>query len=311
MNAVRIHAYGGPETLIYEDAPVPQPKAGEVLIRIHAAAVNPVDWKARGGYLDARFPGNPFPLILGAEIAGVVEAIGASVSGLAVGDAVWAMPGALTGGYAEYATLPASEVARKPASLDFVQAAALPVGYLTAFQALVEQGNLSAGQRVLIHAAAGGVGSVAVQIAKARGAFVYGTASARNHDFLRERGVDVPIDYATRRFEDAVEGGVDVVFDTVGGETQTRSFDALAPGGILVSVVDPPDENVARAKGVRAALTWVRPDAAQLGEAAALADAGKLKPFVESVLPLSHAKTAHEQSQTGHVKGKIVLTPES
>jgi len=306
MKAVRIHSYGGPEVAFYEDAPRPEPAADEVLIRIYAAAVNPVDWMIRNGYGKDWWP-HQMPLTLGCEYAGVVESVGASVSSVNPGDEVFGYINLVkNGAYAEYAVAKEAEVAIKPKSLDFANASAVPVGVLTAWQALFGIANLSAGQKVLIHAAAGGVGSVAVQLAKAKGAYVIGTASARNADFLRQLGVDEVIDYTATRFEDVVRDA-DVVFDTIGGETQERSYNVLKPGGFLVSSVSPPSQETAQTLGVRVGMVQVQPDAAQLTEAAALVDAGKIKPSVETVLPISEFQRAHELSQSGRTRGKIVL----
>jgi NADPH:quinone reductase-like Zn-dependent oxidoreductase len=306
MKAVRIHNYGGPEVLKFEDAPRPQPGNGEVLVRIHAAAVNPVDWKVRAGRLKERIQ-YPLPLIPGWDFSGVVEATGPGVTRLKKGDEVYARPDlARNGAYAEYIVAKESEVALKPKSVDHVQAAAIPLAALTAWQALFDTGGLKAGQKVLIHAAAGGVGSFAVQLAKWKGAHVIGTASGRNQSFLRELGVDEPIDYEKTRFEDVVHD-VDVVLDTIGGDTQKRSWNVLKKGGILVSIVSPASAEEAAKHGVRSGYVFVQPNASQLAEIAKLVDSGKLKPMVETVLPLSEARRAQEQSESGHTRGKIVL----
>lgn len=306
MKAVRMYAHGGPETLVYEDAPLPEPSADEVLIRVHAASVNPVDWKIRGGYGKDRFK-HHLPLILGWDVAGTVEAVGSEVERLKLGDAVYGYTSLFRdGAYAEYMVAKEAEIAIKPASLDFVQAAAVPVAALTAWQAMFDRAGLNANQRVLIHAAAGGVGSMAVQLAKAKGAYVIGTASARNADFLTELGVDEMIDYQATPFETVVHD-VDVVFDTIGGDTQARSFSVLRQDGFLVSIVAPPSEETAAQYRVRSAMVGVQPNAAQLSEISALIDSGKVKPYVETVLPLSEARQAHEMSQSGRTRGKIVL----
>ena len=306
MKAVRMHAYGGPEVVAYEDVPRPQPAAGEVLVRVRAAAVNPVDWMIRNGY-GKEWWGHQLPLTLGCELAGVVKSVGAEVKTLKPGEAVYGYLNlGRNGAYAEFAIAKESEVAPKPAALDFVPAAAIPVGALTSWQALFDIAKLAAGQKVLIHAAAGGVGSIAVQLAKAKGAHVIGTASARNADFLRGLGIDEVIDYQTTRFED-VAREVDVVFDTLGGETQERSFKVLKKGGVLVSSVSPPPEAMSNKHSVRGAMVQVQPNAEQLREITALIDSGKIKPFVETVLPLGEVQRAHELSQSGRTRGKIVL----
>ena len=306
MKAVRIHTYGGPEVLKYEEAPRPKPGAGELLIRVHAAGVNPVDWKIREGYFKQRL-NYSLPLILGWDLSGVVEATVPGIVRLKAGDEVYSRPDfSRDGAYAEYIVVRESEVALKPRSIDHIHAAAIPLAALTAWQSLFDTAGLGAGQKVLIHAAAGGVGSFAVQLAKWKGTYVIGTASGRNQEFLRKLGADQTIDYQTTHFEDVVHD-VDVVFDTIGGDTQRRSWKVLKKGGILVSIVGPPSAEEAVAHGVRQASVFVQPSATQLTELANLVDSGKLKPVVETVLPLSEARRAHELSQTGHTHGKIVL----
>jgi NADPH:quinone reductase-like Zn-dependent oxidoreductase len=306
MKAVRIHNYGGPEVLKFEDAPRPRASSGEVLIRVHAAAVNPVDWKIRAGYLKDRIA-YVLPFIPGWDVSGVVEATGPEVMKFKKGDEVYSRPDITrNGAYAEYIVVKATEVALKPRSIDHVHAAAIPLAALTAWQAIFDAAGLSAGQKILIHAAAGGVGGFAVQLAKWKGAHVIGTASARNQAFLRELGVDEPIDYEKAKFEDVVRD-VDVVFDTIGGDTQQRSWKVLKKGGILVSIISQPSEKEAAKHGVRLGYVFVQPNAAELAEIAKLVDSGKVKPVVETVLPLSEARRAQELSETGHTRGKIVL----
>lgn len=306
MKAVRIFNYGGPEVLRVEVAARPTPGSGELLIRVHAAAVNPVDWKVRAGYLKDRIP-YPLPFIPGWDVSGVVEATGPDVTRFKKGDAVYARPDiARNGAYAEFIVVRESEVALKPRSVDHVHAAAIPLAALTAWQALFDAAGLKAGQRILIHAAAGGVGSFAVQLAKWKGAHVMGTASARNQRFLRELGVDEPIDYEKTRFEDVVRD-VDVVLDTIGANTQQRSWKVLKKGGILVSIISPPSAEEAAKHGARSSYVFVQPNAAELAEIAKLVDSGKVKSMVETVLPLSEARRAQELSQTGHTRGKRVL----
>jgi NADPH:quinone reductase-like Zn-dependent oxidoreductase len=306
MKTVCIYSYGGPEVLVYEDAPRPHPLAGEVRVRVHAAGINPVDWKIREGHLKEMLH-HTLPLVLGWDVSGVVESLGSAVTRFKVGDEVFSRPDiSRDGAYAEFIVIKESEVALKPHSIDHIHAAALPLAGLTAWQSLFDAGGLAAGQRVLIHAAAGGVGSLAVQLAKWKGAWVIGTASERNHDFLRQLGVDQPVDYETVRFEEAVQP-VDVVFDTMGGEVQARSWKVLKRGGILVSIVSPPSAESAVANGVRQALVFTQPNAAQLAEIAKLVAAEKLKAIVETVLPLSDATRGQELSERGHTRGKIVL----
>jgi NADPH:quinone reductase-like Zn-dependent oxidoreductase len=307
MNAIRIHGYGGTEALLYEEAPRPTAGAGEVLIRVVATAVSPFDAAARAGYL-AGWYNYSFPLILGLDVAGVVEEVGAEVTNFMPGDAVYgrADPGQL-GAYAEYIVLAATNVARKPQSLDFLEAASMPQAGLSAWRALIEAAGLSKGQTVLIHAAAGGVGSCAVQLAKWRGAHVIGTASAQNQGFLRKLGVDEPIDYTATPFEDHVRD-VDVVLDLVGGDTQERSWKVLRPGGILVSMVQPPSQEAADAHGVRQQFGVALPPAsAVLEELATLIDGGQIKPVVSTTLSLQDISKAHEMIEGRHTRGKIVL----
>ena len=303
MKAIRIHQYGGPEVLAQVEMQRPTPGPNEVLIRVHAASVNPADWKLRAGYMKDVFP-LTFPSTLGWDVSGTVEEVGANVTLFKRGDEVYALLEG--GGYAEYATARETVVARKPRTLDHVQAAAVPVAGLTAWQALFEVAQLKAGQKVLIHAAAGGVGNFAVQFAKAKGAYVIGTASSRNQEFLRELGVDKTVDYHKTRFEDAV-GDADVVLDTIGGDTQERSFKALKKGGILVSIVQPPSEELAAKYGVRALFYGAHASSSDLAEIAKLIDSGKVKTVIETVLPLAEARRAHELSESGHARGKIVL----
>ena len=304
MQAIRIHNYGGPEVLRYEDVAVPTPAAGELLIKVQAASVNPLDWKTRAGYLKDFFP-HSLPFIPGWDGSGVVEAVGSGVTQFRQGDEVYAKTNR-DGTYAEYAIVTETEAAFKPKSVDHVQAAAIPVVALTAWQALFEKAQLAAGQKILIHGAAGGVGSFAVQFAKWKGAHVIGTASAKNQAFLRELGTDEPIDYENTGFDDAVEG-VDVVFDTIGGDIQERSWKVLNKGGILVSIVQPPAAELAAKYGVRGEVLYMQTNSAQLTEIAKLIDSGHVKVVVQRVLPLSEARQAHELSEKGHVRGKIVL----
>lgn len=306
MKAVRIHRFGGSDVLTYEDVPVPAIADDDILIRVHAAAVNPVDWKIREGYLQG-FIDYELPLTLGWDVSGVVEAVGAGVRAFEPGDEVYSRPDIKRdGAYAEYIAVKASEVAFKPKTVDHVHAAAVPLAAITAWHCLFEAAQLTAGQRVLIHAAAGGVGSYAVQLARWTGAHVIGTASARNRDFLLGLGADEVVDYQATQFEDVVEP-VDVVFDTLGGDVQERSWQVVKPGGLLVSVVSPPPEDRAAAHQCRSAYVFIEPRADWLREIAALIDAGQIKPIVETVLPLDRAAEAHTLSQSGRTRGKIVF----
>ena len=306
MKAVRIHEFGGPEKLVYEDAPKPEVGIGELLVRVHAAGVNPVDYKIRQGHLQG-WLNHPLPLILGWDVSGTVEAIGSGVSNFKIGDDVYSRPDiAHQGAYAQYIVIRAIEAAFKPPSLTHVQAAAVPLAGLTAWQALFDAGGLIAGQSVLIHAASGGVGSFAVQLARSVGARVIGTSSAANHDLVKSLGADEVIDYRTTRFEDVVKD-VDLVFDTIGGETQARSWSVLKPGGRLVSIIDTPKEEDAKKQDATGYFVFVQPNAEQLGKLYDLIEQGKVKPLIDTVLPLSEARKAHELSEAGRTRGKIVL----
>jgi NADPH:quinone reductase-like Zn-dependent oxidoreductase len=306
MKAIRIHNYGGPEVLKYEDAPRPEPGEGEVLIRVYAASVNPIDWKVREGHTKDFWP-HKFPLILGWDLSGVVEELGRGVSRFKIGDEVYSVPDPTrNGAYADYIVVRESELALKPNSLHHIRAAAVPLAALTAWQSLFDTAQLQPGQRVLIHAGSGGVGHFAVQLAKWKGAYVFATASTKNQDLLREVGVDKAIDYTQQRFED-VARKIDIVLDPIGGDTQERSWQVLKKGGILLSLVEPPSADKAKALGIQAAFVASHPNGAELAKIAELIDSGDLKPIVNRILPLSEARRAHELSQTGHTHGKIVL----
>jgi len=306
MKAVRIHSYGGPEVLSYEDAPQPTPGAGEVLIRVHATSVNPFDIAARNGYMHSYF-NYSLPLTLGTDVSGVVEEVGEGVVNLSPGDAVYTRAGVFRdGANAEYVLAFAADVARPPECLDFIHSAALPHATLTAGQALYELANVSAPQTVLIHGAAGGVGHIATQLAKLRSAKVIGTASV-NIDFLPELGVDQAINYATTAFEDVVRD-VDVVLDLIGGDTQQRSWKVLKPGGILVSTVQPPSDEIAAAHNVRIGFTGTNPPiGSTLTTVAQMVDSGQLTPHVSTMLPLREIRRAHEMLEAKHTHGKIIL----
>ena len=307
MKAVRVHNYGGPEVLRFEDAPRPTPGSGELLVRVHAVSVNPIDWKVRAGDMKDYIPLH-LPFIPGWDVSGVVEAVGAGVTKFKKGDEVYARPDVVQhgGAYAEYAVVKETQTALKPKSVDYVHAATVPVAAVTAWRALFDTAGLKKNQKVLIHGAAGGVGSFAVQLAKWKGAHVIGTASAKNQSFLRELGVDEAIDYAKTRFEDVVHDA-DVVLDPIGGDTQSRSWKVLKKGGFLVSIVAQPSTEEATKHGVRSALINAQADTSVLSEIAELIDSGKLKPIVETVLPLSEARKAHELNEGGHARGKVVL----
>lgn len=313
MKAMVIDGFGGPEKLHWAELPTPVAGPGEILIKLAATSVNPVEWKIREGYLAQAFP-HRFPLILGWDAAGTVAALGPNVHGFQPGDAVYAYvrkPEVQWGSYADYVVFDAQHVAFAPRGLSLEAASTLPLVGLTAWQVLFDTAKLDAGQTVLIHAGAGGIGSLAIQLAKAKNARVITTARAENHAYVTGLGADVAIDYTAGPFAEAVRkaapGGVDVVFDTMGGETQAASWSTLRPGGILVSIVDPPDEAAATAKGCRAAYVFVSPNGEELRDLAALVEAGKVKPPAIEVLPLGEAAAAHEKSRDHHTRGKIVL----
>jgi NADPH:quinone reductase-like Zn-dependent oxidoreductase len=303
MKAVRIHQFGGPEVLRIEAQPRPEALPGEVLVRVEAASVNPVDYKMRnGGYV----PKSALPLTLGRDVAGVVEATASEGGRFKVGDAVYAMLARDRGGYVEFVAVKAADCARKPAKLDFIQAAAVPLAALTAWQGLFDYGHLAAGQRVLIHGASGGVGHFAVQFAKARGATVFATCSGEDVDFVRGLGADEVIDYRAERFEDRARD-IDLVYDLVAGETQDRSWAVLKDGGAMVSTLKEPDGAKAGAKHAHAAHYMAQPNGAQLAEIAKLIDDGKVVPTIAAVFPLEEAAQAEKQLEDEHVRGKIVL----
>jgi NADPH:quinone reductase-like Zn-dependent oxidoreductase len=304
MKAIVAHEYGGPEVLQLEDAPQPEPKENEMLVRVIACGVNPADPLVLSGKYAKEF-GTHLPLIPGYDVAGVVTKIGANVTHLKAGDAVYGYA-LFGGGWAEYATLADFEATLKPSSLSFVEAAAVPLAALTAWQALVDTAKLEAGQTVLIHGGSGGVGSFAIQIAKARGAKVFATASTTNQDLLKELGVDVPIDYTKTKFEE-VARDVDVVLDPVGHDTLARSYALVKKCGIVISLVSRVDPAEVEKHGIRGASLSVKPDAGELAEITKLINAGKIKPRVTEVLPLADARKATEQAETHHTRGKIVL----
>lgn len=305
MHALVIHSFGGPEVLKYDELPRPEPNDDQVLVRVVAAALNPVDTAVRQGYMRQR-TGEKFPMIIGYDIAGVVEKAGAKVTKLKPGDAVYAYLTLAGGGYAEYAVASESEAVRKPKALTFEEAAAVPLAGETAWQALIDTAKLQSGQTVLIHGGSGGVGSLAVQIAKARGAKVIATASTANQETLKQLGVDQAIDYTQTKFEEQVKD-VDVVLDTVGKDTLTRSYDAVKKGGIVVTIAGKPDQAEAEKRGIRVASIRTEQKAESLDELTKLAEAEKLKPIVSQVLPLSEGAKAQEQVATRHTRGKIVL----
>ena len=306
MKAIRIHRRGGPDELVLEDAPLPEIGAGDVLVRVSATGITSTELTWNETYQHA--DGSPrIPSIPGHEVSGVVERVGPDVDDLRPGDAVYGLADfPRDGAAAEFVAVRAANLARKPRSIGHVEAASLPLAALTAWQALFEHGQLVAGQSVLIHAGAGGVGSLAVQLAHWRGLRVMATASARDIAFVQSLGADVVIDYRAERFEDKARD-VDVVFDTVGGETQERSLRILRKGGVLVSVVAPVPPGVAEQHGVRGVYFIVEGNRGQLEQIATLVDDGKLKPIIARVFPLAEAREAFEFGAASHAPGKIVL----
>jgi NADPH:quinone reductase-like Zn-dependent oxidoreductase len=306
VKAIKISAYGGPSVLELTEIDRPEPAAGEIRVRVKAAGVGP--WDALVCENKSGIP-QTLPLIPGSDIAGTVDALGAGVSGFEIGDEVYGLTnGRFTGGYAEFALASASSMARKPQTLNFVQAASAPVVAVTAWQMLFDYAHATSGQKVLIHGAAGNVGAYAVQMARNAGLEVFATAAATDMDFARQMGAGTVIDYRETRFEDAVPA-LDIVIDTVGGETRVRSLRVLKPGGVLVSSVSPPMENgVAEKLQVRSVFFIVDVTTARLQTIAQLFDRGKLVSQVGTVLPLAEAQLAHEMlAGAPHARGKIVL----
>ena len=306
MKAMVIHEYGGPEVLKYEDVPRPEPKEDQILIRVIAAGVNPVDGMIRSGMF-AKDGNRAFPIILGGDVAGVVEKVGSKITKFKAGDPVFAYVSLDdSGGYAQYALVTEREAALKPKSLSYVEAAAVPIVALTAWQALIDTARLSEGQTVLIHGGSGGVGTFAIQIAKARGAKVIATASTAKQDLLKELGADVAIDYTKQKFEEIAKD-VDVVLDSVGKDTLAHSYGVVKRGGFIVTLVARIDQAELDNHGIRGASLSVEPNSDELAEIGKLIDEKKIKVVVSQTFPLSEARKAQEQAATGHTRGKIVL----
>lgn len=307
MRAVIQNAVGGPDVLFVTEQPIPSPGRDEVLVRVRAAGINPVDAAVRGGHY--RLLGDP-PFILGWDISGTVEALGDGVTGFKVGDEIYGMPRfpKQAGAYAEFASAPAGQITTKPAKIDHAQAAALPLAGLTAWQGLVRHGGIKPGQRVLVHAGAGGVGHLAVQIAKARGAYVVSTASPDKLDFVRSIGANEVIDYTTGDFADRVTD-LDLVLETVSGGNVRESLKVLRDGGVLVSLlgVDDAVKAAAKERSIRVERMSVTPDREGLVELARLVEAGKLAIHVAKAFPLDQAGAAHAFLATRPI-GKVVLT---
>jgi NADPH:quinone reductase-like Zn-dependent oxidoreductase len=306
MKAIRIHEFGGPEVLKYEDAPQPKPASDEVLIKIFASGVNPVDYKIRSGHAQAVFPVK-LPLIPGWDVSGEIEEVGSGVLNFRIGDEVYGRPDLSGDGtYAEYVVVKAAKVNGKPKSISHDKAAGVPLAGLTAWQGLFDHGNLQSGQKVLIHAAAGGVGHFAVQFAKWKGAHVIGTCSEDNIDFLFDLGADEVIDYKTEKFEEKLKD-VDLVFDLVGGDTQKRSISVLKNGGMLVTIVQPVSGEEAKAKNIELKGFMALSSPEELQQIADLIDSGKVMPVISEIFSLQSAAEAHRKMEQGHVRGKLVL----
>ncbi|MFW8597100.1 NADP-dependent oxidoreductase [Enterococcus innesii] len=306
--AVVIEAYGGKDQLKEATVQLPELKANQLLVKVAATSINPIDWKLREGYLKQMFPWD-FPIILGWDVAGDIVEIGADVTEFKVGDAIYARPETTRfGTYADYAIVDAELAAIKPENQNYAEAAAVPLAGLTAYQALFEHGRLKAGEKVLIHAGAGGVGTYAVQLAKAAGAYVITTASPRNHELLQKLGADEIIDYHTTDFEEVLQD-IDLVFDTMGGDTQKKSFTVLKPKGRLISILSIEDEDLAKEKDIFAKAIWLRTNGKQLAELTELIEAEKVNSVIDTTFPLTAQGIydAHALSETHHAVGKIVI----
>ena len=302
MKAVRIHDFGGADMLREESLPVPQPGDDELLVKVCAASINPVDYKIRkGGYIGPE----QLPVTMGRDISGVIESRGANIRDFARGDAVYAMLGRDRGGYAEYVILKPGEYAAKPAKLDHVRAAAVPLAALTAWQGIFDHGGLAAGQRVLIHGGAGGVGHMAIQFAKAKGAWVATTVSKSDLGFARDLGADRVIDHRNEDFSEQLHD-LDLVYDLIGGEVQKKSVKVLKHSGALITTVGPA-EGLGKEKHIRATHYMAQPNGNQLGEIAKLIDEGKVHVVVDAVFLLADAARAQEMLEKEHIRGKIVL----
>jgi NADPH:quinone reductase-like Zn-dependent oxidoreductase len=304
MKAIVVHEYGPPKAARFEDRPVPAPKENEALVKVIAAGVNPADALAVSGKY-AKEWGTQLPLIPGYDIAGTVVKVGPAVTKVKLGDAVYGYP-LMGGGWAQYCVVAETDAALKPKSVTYAEAASVPLVALTAWQALVDTISLEKGQTILIQGGSGGVGSMAVQLAKLRGAHVLATASTANQEVLKQLGADVAIDYTKQNFEDIAKE-VDAVLDTVGGETFIRSCKVVKKGGIICTLVGAEKPAEIEHLGIRVTGLWVKPNAQQLGEIAKLIDEKKLKPMVTQELPLSEGVKALEQARTHHTRGKIVL----
>lgn len=308
MKAVVINEYGDRSKLTMTDLDKPKPGKGQVLIEMKATSINPIDWKVREGYLKDQLSFE-FPAVLGWDAAGIIEAVGEDVKTFDQGDRVFVRPQTTNRGtYAEYIVTEADLLAKVPNNSSFNEAAAIPLAGLTAYQALMDFGKIKEGDRVLIHAGAGGVGSMAIQIAKRYGAFVIATGSEKSEAIIRELGADQFVNYKKETLSDAVSD-IDLVFDTIGGKTQDESFKVIKKGGALVSITQPPNEETAAEYGVRAGFLWLESNGEQLGILAQMLSEGLLKPVIDEILPFSEdgVRKAHELSESGRAKGKIIV----
>ncbi len=307
MKAIRMHARGGPEQLVYEDAPAPQLNAGDALVEVHATGITPAELTWAATYQNADGTDRT-PSIPGHEVSGVVVQLGPEAQGIQTGDAVYGLCDFVrNGAAAESVAVRAANLSLKPKTLSHVQAAAVSLSALTAWQAFFRHGGLEPGMSVLIHGGAGGVGSFAVQLARWRGAKVIATGSARNAAFLREMGADEVIDYSVKRFEKELRN-VDLVLDTIGGDTQERSWKVLRPGGTLIALTAPIAAGKPEEFGARGIFFVVEPSRDDLTEIARRIDSGSLKPVIAETFPLARAREAFERGVQGHTRGKIVLT---
>jgi NADPH:quinone reductase-like Zn-dependent oxidoreductase len=308
MRAVLVHGYGKPDAIRIEQARKPALQPDEILVRVHAASVNPVDWKVCDGVLKDKLP-MPIPFIPGGDFSGTVAAAGSEAADFPAGMAVFGMtgtPGYRAGAFAEFVAVKAEHLAPKPESLSHEQAASVPLAALTAWQAVFDRAGVQLGQRVLVHAGAGGVGGFAIQFAHVAGAIVTTTTSAANTDYVRALGADEVIDYRTQKFEDVVRD-FDVVIDLIGGETQERSYAVLRRGGVLVNAWGAIMQDKADAAGVRGVKVAVEPDAGQLTRISELIDSGQVRVSVAKTFALTDCVAALDESRAGHVRGKIVL----
>lgn len=306
MKAVFIESYGGQNVLQYGDQPIPEINDNEALIKVVATSVNPVDWKVREGYLGEMIH-HEFPLILGWDISGIIENIGKNVSQFNIGDEVYSRPALeKNGAYAEYVAIKADELALKPTTKSFIESAALPLTGITAWEAIINTVKIEKGQSILIHAGSGGVGSIAVQLAKWRGAYVYSTTSKSNIDMVKSLGADEVIDYENLDFRDVVSE-VDAVFDTIGGTVQENSWSVIKTGGILVSITQQPSQETAKRLNINGKFIFIEPNASILKELALLVDSGIVRPIIGREFSLKNIADAHKLSESGRAKGKIVI----